>query len=222
MDHMKHIVSVVITSVAILLTGCGADGKDAPLQEVSASKTSKPEAPVMPDVVGLSVEGLIAELHSAGYTGEIEYSSNPEQGDVNSQPADFFVVTQSPAKNMKIDSAVTLVLTKRGVPESQTLFLDSMPIMWAALKSAGIACESGLPASEAKMPDEAAYCTTELTLSRWDLDTESSKLLFATQKEYFSEAGAAPSLFGQNWIYHGDSEAVEKMHALLGGTMVNM
>lgn len=222
MDSMKRIVSVVITSLAILLTGCGAGSQDASVQELSASKTSEPVAPVMPDVIGLSLEGLLDELDSAGYTGEIDYSSNPEQGDLNSQPADFFVVTQSPAKNMKIDSSVTVALTKRGVPEGQTLFLDSIPAMRDALKSAGIICESGLPASEAKMPDEAAYCTTELTLSRWDLGTESSKLLFATQKEYFSEAGVAPSLFGQNWIYHGDPEAVEKLHALLGGTVVNM
>lgn len=52
-------------------------------------------------------------------------------------------------------------------------------------------------------------------------DTDWSKLRFETQKESYSEEGSAPSLFGQNWIFHGDMEAIVKVQELLGGTIVD-
>lgn len=88
--------------------------------------------------------------------------------------------------------------TQKGVPEGQTLFVNSISESRELLGSAGVACDYGLPASEAKAPDEAANCTTEIVISRWDLDTDWSKLRFETQKEHYSEEGSAPSLFGQN------------------------
>lgn len=174
----------------------------------------------MPNLIGFMVSEAKELLALQGFEGKIETKTSPFQGKAEAAPQDFLIVAQSPSAGFDIQrNSVSVTATQLGVPEQETLFLDTFTPLQNVLEYVGSPCEANRT-SEAKYPDKALDCSDSIVLGLWTLETEFSKTKFEIQRESYSESESSLTVFGANWTVHGDKTIVKKVQKVLGGTLV--
>lgn len=204
-----------------MLTACGGESKSMSATTPTTIETpAKTASRTMPNLIGFMFSEGKEILALQGFEGKIETETSPFQGKVEAAPQDFLIVAQSPWAGFDIlGSSVSVTATQMGVTEQETLFLDSFTVLQNVLEYVGSPCEENRT-SEAKYPDKALDCSDSIVVGLWTLETEFSKRKFEIQRESYSESASSLTVFGANWTVHGDKTIVEKVHKVLGGTLV--